>query len=245
MDACEQELLCIFRQGKRTYNRIQKAVIQEKLTFTSLYDSAKSALSRQLDTSANLYMVEKSAYLLAAYLVFCQLCISNTDEQHTMKNQLNRALLKMCKDSTRPNPLFSDFAKYIISMLEQGNVARVLGVNSESAKLWYDSSKGVFYLPFGTHLDSIRNLFPDNFKNDINKLRFERELDSAGIIRTAQRGTQRRRSFDVVVAPNRKRISVLAVYATPLFEYAPLSDKARSLSGLAYDSSPRRGYKSR
>lgn len=157
-------------------------------------------------------IVEKIAYLLASFRVFGEIIFKSEYECAELCDKVELAIIHAFMNQIGPCNPTEILTKYISSLLESGQCARIRGQNSDSdgIRAWYDPKSKRFLLPSKTYFDDLKRTF---LTVDVNKREFEAELVRANALCVVQREKQDRRSFEVVVQKGGGKLSVLKINA--------------------------------
>lgn len=238
LEGLKKEILMEYEKCLRTIRKIHRKNMSE---FYSLDSDYHETLER-LIANPSVHMmgqevVKKIAYLQTSFQIFARTAIPS-EYQQQLCDKVEVSLVTAFRnqmDIQKPGDIL---AKYISSLLETGQCARVRGEGSENDNtcIWYDPRNEVFLISSKTYFNKLKNVFS---MADISKGDFETELVQANILCTVQRKAQVRRTFEVVVQKGGNKLSVLKINADPLSDQ--FSESAcKRLEQLRNDKTPYR-----
>lgn len=230
----------IKKECRKSSNEIRKVHKKNTRSFFSLDRNYQDTLQRLKENQSvgimGLEIVKKIAYLSTSFRVFAYSAKQLEDECDMLCARVDEALIAAFRNQLCVQKPKAILAEYILSLLEAGQCARIRGKDSENSniRVWYDPKEG------GVFLISSKDYF-DRMKifTDISKKDFENALVDEGVLCTAQRENQRRRTFEIVVQKGGGKLSVLKIHAAKLSDH--FSKSARTLlESIAEDKAPYR-----
>lgn len=235
LEECEKLFQARIRELKKISSKCQKGMNN----FCSEYQIACTALEKYDTLSHNIR--SHMAYLLASYDVFLRYCAPESQRAQRLA-QLEQALIRAC--SNKPGlPVGEILERYLSALLTSGRCARLRGQGSGRADvcLWYDPKERTLLLPSKTYFDALCPLIPQEYT--CTKRIWETKLAHAGLLETALRNGQLRRTFEVRTRKDDPRkISVLKVRLDALSQpFLKSKTVVQALHRMAEDSSPYRG----
>lgn len=235
LEECEK----LFQRRIREIKKIKGKCRKNVNSLDSEYQTAWAFLAKYDTVTRN--MRSHLAYLLASYDVFLRYCAPESQRAQRLA-QLEQALLRTC--SNKPGlPVGEILERYLFALLTSGRCARLRGHGSGCAEvcLWYDPKERTLLLPSKTYFDALCPLIPQEYA--CTKRIWETKLAQAGLLETALRNGQLRRTFEVRTRrDDPKKISVLKIRLDSLSHRFLTSEPVlQALGRMEEDSSPYRG----
>lgn len=207
------------------------------------YQSAISKFRRNaLTHSLDKRIIRKIAYLSASFQIFAELCLPEED-QRPLIEKVDGALISTIVKQIGLESAQDILERYLISLIENGQYARIRGThkNGEGIAVWYDPTHDIFLLPAGTYFLHVKS----SIDVRMEKSRFEDALVQDGIIYDVSRRTsdreQKRRTFECVLVPGEKKVSVLKILRANLSKGFTENDSIRqAIEEMRSDPAPLR-----
>lgn len=238
--------------------RIDCALYKKYFTYDSQHRAAIQSIkqipaSRYLDDN----MVKKLAYLSVSFRIFEEMCLPKPrqvknnggfkdclkEESMCLSKKIDKALVSVISKQMLDSPT-NILERYILNQISSGHFARIRGKRSDDndVTIWYDPGEKLFFLRSRTYYEDLRK----EHNLQITKSQFEDELARDNIIEVANRkkgdGSQMRRSFEIKVAANGNKESVLKIRMGALSNsFAAESAVKKAIESMSADMTPYRG----
>lgn len=238
--------------------RIDRTLYKKYFTYDSQHRAAIQSIkqipaSRYLDDN----MVKKLAYLSASFRIFEEMCLPKArqvknnggfkdclkEESMCLSKKIDKALVSVVSKQMLDSPT-NILERYILNQISSGHFARIRGKRSDDndVTIWYDPGEKLFFLRSRTYYEDLRK----EHNLQITKSQFEDELARDNVIEVANRkkgdGSQMRRSFEIKVAANGNKESVLKIRMGALSNsFAAESAVKKAIESMSADMTPYRG----